>query len=151
VTSLSLHKLSSGSLWRIAAIQRDPAATGWAIDVERILLDGLAVSHLGEPGSALLAADDEGRIVGAALHYEHEELVGVQYVAAVLIDHRFRRRGLGRELFDLVLDDARTRSGRPYVAWAVHPGNVAMLALSVEIVATFSTDDETGYVHFVHP
>jgi GNAT superfamily N-acetyltransferase len=138
-------------MWRIGAIERDPAATKWATDVERILLGGLAASHLGEPGSALLAADEEGRIVGAALHYAHEELVGVQYIAALLIDHRFRRRGLGRELFALVLDDARTRSQRPYVAWAVHPDNAEMLALSAEVVAPFGTDDETGYVQFVHP
>jgi GNAT superfamily N-acetyltransferase len=68
----------------------------------------------------------------------------VQYLAALYIDPRFRGEGLGAELFAAVLADARERTGRPYVAWVVHPENTAMLKLSRAIGPEFATDPETG-------
>jgi ribosomal protein S18 acetylase RimI-like enzyme len=75
----------------------------------------------------------------------------VQYLAALYIDPRFRGEGLGAQVFAAVLADARERSGRPYVAWVVHPENVAMLKLSRALGREFAIDHETGYRQFVNP
>jgi hypothetical protein len=50
-----------------------------------------------------------------------------------------------------VVADARERSGRPYVGWAVHPENEAMLKLSRGVTIQFGVDEETGYLQFVDP
>jgi RimJ/RimL family protein N-acetyltransferase len=80
------------------------------------------------------------RRVGAVLHYDHEELPYVQYIAALYLDPRFRGEGLGAEAFAAVLADASERSGRPYVAWVVHPENSPMLNLSCALGPGFATD-----------
>jgi ribosomal protein S18 acetylase RimI-like enzyme len=150
---LQLHKLTNRTLWRISQLQRDPflEPQPWADEVEQIVFGGAAATHLGDSGSAFLVADDDGRMVGAALHYEHEQLPYVQYIAAIFVDPRYRQRRLERAMLRLVVVDARQRSGRPYVAWVVHPGNAAMLSISRELVREFGTDTSTGYVQFVHP
>jgi GNAT superfamily N-acetyltransferase len=151
MTDLVLRKLTPATLWRLSTIEREPLASPWAVDVERILLDGAGASHLAEPGSALLAADQTGRIIGAALNYNHEQLIGVQYIAAMLVDHRYRGDGLGRQLLAATIADARTLSGRAYVAWAVDPANEAMIALSTKVATRFGQDRATGLVQFVDP
>lgn len=143
--------LRAGTLWRLGNIEHEPDAPVWVAEVEAILLDGAAATHLREHGSAFLAADDTGQVVGAALHYNHESLTGAQYVAAILLDHRHRGSGLGRELMAAVLKDALTRSGRPHVVWVVHPDNAPMLALSDSVGERLGTDPETGYVQYAHP
>jgi L-amino acid N-acyltransferase YncA len=148
---IQLTRLTAATLWRLSGIERNPEATPWEHDVESIILGALGRSHLREPTSALFAADSSGRVIGAALHYSHELLPGVQYLAGVMINHRTRRHGHGRSLMTAAIGDARMRSGRAYVAWAVHPQNAAMLQLSQSLAAEIGIDDETGYVQFVDP
>jgi GNAT superfamily N-acetyltransferase len=148
---MKLRKLTTRTLWRLSALEREAAPSGAALEVERIVFERTARSHLGEYGSAFLLLDSNDRVVGAALHYNHEELPYVQYVAALFVDPRFRGCGLGREAFVAVVEDARQRSGRPYAAWAVHPQNAAMLQLSRELTTEFGVDEQTGYVQFVYP
>jgi RimJ/RimL family protein N-acetyltransferase len=148
---MKLRKLNNRNLWRLGDLQREISPSIPAFEVERIIFEGTARSHLTDPGSAFLLIDDNDRVVGAALHYNHEELPFVQYLAALYIDPRFRGEGLGAEMFAAVLTDARERSGRPFVAWVVHPENRAMLKLSRAIGPEFATDPETGYRQFVNP
>ncbi len=148
---IKLRKLNNRNLWRLGELQRETLPSVPASEVERIIFDGTARSHLGDPGSAFLLIDDRDRVVGAALHYNHEELPYVQYIAALYLDPRFRGEGLGAQAFAAVLADARERSGRPYVAWVVHPQNSPMLNLSRALGPEFATDPETGYLQFVNP
>jgi RimJ/RimL family protein N-acetyltransferase len=148
---MKLRKLNNRNLWRLGELQRDTSPSVSSSEVERIIFEGTARSHLGDPGSAFLLIDDRDRVVGAALHYHHEELAYVQYIAALYLDPRFRGEGLGAEVFAAVLSDARERSGRPYVAWVVHPDNSAMLKISRNFGPEFGTDPETGYRQFVNP
>jgi RimJ/RimL family protein N-acetyltransferase len=148
---IKLRKLNNRNLWRLGELERETSPSVPAAEVERIIFEGTARSHLRDPGSAFLLVDDKDRVVGAALHYNHEELPFVQYLAALYIDPRFRGEGLGAQVFAAVLADARERSGRPYVAWVVHPENVAMLKLSRALGREFAIDHETGYRQFVNP
>jgi RimJ/RimL family protein N-acetyltransferase len=148
---IKLRKLNNRNLWKLGELHREDFPAAPASEVERIIFEGTATSHLRDPGSAFLLIDDRDEIVGAALHYNHEELLYVQYVAALYLDPRFRGRGLGGEAFNAVLTDARERSGRPYVAWVVHPENTAMLKLSRVLGPEFATDPATGYAQFVSP
>ncbi len=102
----------------------------------------------------MLVADDSGRVVGAAVHHPSAMYPGAQYISAMLLDHRVRGRGLGRQFLDAVIADARSTSGRPYVLWTVHPENHPMIAISRRTVATgveFGTERTTGYLIFVDP
>lgn len=148
---INLHKLSNRTLWRLSGLERERDLSPSTLEVERIIFDGAARGYFGDPGSAFLLIDGDGRVVGAALHYNHEQLRFVQYIAALFLDHRFRGEGLGREAFAAVVADARQRSGRPYVAWIVHPENVAMLKLSRGITTQFGVDEDTGYLQFIDP
>jgi RimJ/RimL family protein N-acetyltransferase len=148
---IKLRKLNNRNLWRLGELHRETSPSVAAFEVERIIFEGTARSHLSDPGSAFLLLDGSDRVVGAALHYNHEELPFVQYLAALYIDPRFRGEGLGAEVFAEVLADARERSGRPYVAWVVHPENAPMLKLSRALGPEFATDPETGYRQFVNP
>ncbi len=148
---IKLYKLSTRSLWRLGVLQPESAPSPAAPEVEQIIFGGTARSHLGDAGSAFVLIDSNDRVVGAGLHYNHEELPYVQYIAALFIDHRFRGGGLGREAFVALVADARERSGRPYAGWAVHPQNLAMLKLSRELTVAFGVDEETSYVQFVYP
>jgi ribosomal protein S18 acetylase RimI-like enzyme len=150
--SLTLRKLSRGAIRQLVeAIERNPQAEPWEIEVENILLDGVGASHLYETGSALLLADDEGQIVGAALHYSDDGLPGAQYVATVLVDHRYRRLGYGRSLLQAFVTDAIDRSGRSYAVWIVHPENTVMLRISRELGEELGVDSVSGSVQFVYP
>jgi GNAT superfamily N-acetyltransferase len=150
--SLTLRKLSRGAIRQLVeAIERNPEAKPWEVEVENILLDGIGASHLYETGSALLLADDQGQIVGAALHYTDDRLPGAQYIATVLVDHRYRRLGYGRALLQAVVSDAIDRSGRTYAVWIVHPENAVMLRLSRDLGEELGVDSVTGYVQFVYP
>ncbi len=151
VEPLQLHRLTNRTLWRISQLQRDPSAESWAAEVERIVFEGAAASHFRDPGSAFLVADASGTIVGAGLHYAHETMQFVQYIAAVFVDPRHRRRGLGGALMQAVIDDALVRSGRPYVAWVVHPLNTAMLMTSRRLATEIGVDQPTGYLQFAFP
>jgi GNAT superfamily N-acetyltransferase len=150
--TLTLRKLSRGAVRQLVdAIERNPKAEAWEVEVENILLDGIGASHLYESGSALLLADDNGRIVGAALHYGDDRLPGAQYIASVLVDHRYRRLGYGRTLLQAVVTDAIGRSGRSYAVWIVHPENAVMLRISRDLGEELGLDSVTGYVQFVYP
>lgn len=119
------------------------------------MLHGGAASHLGEPLSAILLIETPDRqTIGAAVHHPHNAMPGVQYLSAILIDHRWRRQKLGASALATVIADARARSGRPYVAWAVHPLNAVMLKVSRTVVASgqgLAVDPGSGYVLFVDP
>jgi ribosomal protein S18 acetylase RimI-like enzyme len=150
--SLTLRKLSRGAIRQLVeAIERNPEAKPWEVEVENILLDGIGASHLYETGSALLLADDQGQIVGAALHYTDDRLPGAQYIATVLVDHRYRRLGYGRALLQAVVTDAIERSGRSYAVWIVHPENSVMLRISGDLGEELGVDSVTGYAQFVYP
>jgi ribosomal protein S18 acetylase RimI-like enzyme len=150
--SLTLRQLSRGAIRQLVeAIERNPEAKPWEVEVENILLDGIGASHLYETGSALLLADDQGQIVGAALHYTDDRLPGAQYIATVLVDHRYRRLGYGRALLQAVVTDAIERSGRSYAVWIVHPENSVMLRMSGDLGEELGVDSVTGYAQFVYP
>lgn len=148
---LRLERLSVSTAWKLGLLERDPSPTPWGAEVERIVLGSIGASHLRDRGSALLLVGSAGEPVGAVLHYPHEDLPGMQYLAALLIDHRYRGEGLGRMLLSAAINDARDRSGRSYVGWVVHGANAVMLHLSSEIGDAIGTDQETGYRQFVDP
>jgi GNAT superfamily N-acetyltransferase len=149
-----LIRLRPNTIRRLQEIERTPNADPWVAEVESFILDGGAASHRFEPLSAILLADDDGRLVGAAVHHPDAAYPGAQYISAVLVDHRMRGQGLGRAVFRAVIDDARSSSGRPYVLWVVHPQNLAMIALSREMVAggvEVGRERNSGYLIFIDP
>lgn len=151
---MRLVRLRANTIRRLREIERTPNAEPWTAEVESFVLDGRAASHRLEPLSAVLVADDSGRVVGAAVHHPSAMYPGAQYISAMLLDHRVRGRGLGRQFLDAVIADARSTSGRPYVLWTVHPENHPMIAISRRTVATgveFGTERTTGYLIFVDP
>jgi ribosomal protein S18 acetylase RimI-like enzyme len=149
-----LIRLRASNIYRLNELVRTPNANSWTSEVESFILDGGAASHRFEPSSSILLAEVDGQIVGAAVHHPSDMFHGAQYVSAVLVDHRRRGSGFGRQLLRAVLDDARESSGRPYVLWVVHPENTAMITLSRSLVSTGSEitrDASTGYLTFVYP
>lgn len=148
---IRLIRIDGASTARLAHIERnpDPATPAWERDVEAALLGPVGFSHYVDPASVVLAADEAGVIVGAALHYPHEALIGARYLAAVLIDHRHRGRRLGASLLGAAIADAFDRdSRRAHVAWVVHPDNVVMLHLSDSVGERVGTA-ATGLVLYV--
>lgn len=151
---MRLSKVGPRNLWQLKSIERTPNAPRWTVEVEDFLLGPGIGSHLHEPMSAILVADSLGRVIGAALHQPDEAFPGAQYLSAVLVDHRTRGQGLGRELLAAAIADARERSGREYVRWSVHPRNAPMIALSRSVVTDgveLGVYDGTGYLIFVDP
>ena len=142
---------SEGAL--LASLERSAGAPHWVSEVEDFILLGGAASHLLDPTSTVLIAHDDEGFVGVAIHFPYPERPGAQYVCAAAISANRRGAGLGRAFVDLVVADER-RSGRPYVAWVVHPENTVMMRLSSSIVASgaaVGADASTGYVLFVDP
>jgi RimJ/RimL family protein N-acetyltransferase len=151
---MRLVRLRANTIRRLRDIERTPDAPSWIEEVESFILDGGAASHRFEPQSSVLLADDEGRVVGAAVHHPADGYPGAEYISAVLLDHRRRGQGLGGDLIRAVIADARAASGRPYVMWVVHPDNEAMITISRRVVAggvEIGRHGETGYLIFIDP
>jgi GNAT superfamily N-acetyltransferase len=151
---MKLIRLRASSVRRLREIERTPNAEPWVAEVEAYVLDGGAASHRLDPLSAVLLADDDGHVLGAAVHHPASGFAGAQYISALMIDHRRRGQGLGREFFVAVLADARERSGKAYVIWTVHPQNESMIALSKSLVADkkeFGIEADSGYLIFIDP
>jgi GNAT superfamily N-acetyltransferase len=151
---MRLTRLRPATLKRLWSIERTPDAESWVAEVEAFILDGGAWSHQFEPASSILVADESGTVIGAAVHHPAEEFPGARYISALLLDHRFRGRGLGRDLLRAVILDARERSSREYVMWAVHPSNAAMIAVSRAVVnggVEIHRYEESGYLVFIDP
>lgn len=148
---IRLIRVAGASTARLAYIERnpDPATPEWEREVEDALLGPVGVSHYTDQVSVVLVADEAGSVIGGALHYPHEALIGAQYIAAVLVDHRYRGRGLGAELLKAVVADALAHDPeRAHAAWVVHPDNAAMLHVSGAVGERAMTTP-TGYVLFV--
>jgi GNAT superfamily N-acetyltransferase len=151
---MKLIRLRASSVRRLREIERTPNAEPWVAEVEAYVLDGGAASHRLDPLCAVLLADDDGHVLGAAVHHPASSFAGAQYISALMIDHRRRGQGLGREFFVAVLADARERSGKAYVIWTVHPQNESMMALSKSLVADkkeFGIETDSGYLIFIDP
>jgi ribosomal protein S18 acetylase RimI-like enzyme len=148
-----LFRLGASEGARLTSLERSAGAPPWVSEVEDFILLGGAASHLLDPTSTVLIAHDDAGFVGAAIHYPYPGRPGAQYICAVAITAHRQGARLGRTFVDLVVADAR-RSGRPYVAWVVHPENTVMMRLSSSIVASGAAvgiDASTGYVLFVDP
>jgi GNAT superfamily N-acetyltransferase len=151
---MKLIRLRASSVRRLREIEPTPDAEPWIAEVETYILDGGAASHRFDPLSAVLLADDDGQVLGAAVHHPASAFPGAQYISALMIDHRHRGRGLGRKFFAALLADARERSGKRYLIWTVHPQNVSMIALSRSLVADkkeFGIEADSGYLIFIDP
>lgn len=148
---IRLLRVTGASTARLAHIEcnPDPTTPPWEREVEDALLGSVGISHYHDPSSVVLIADQAGVIVGAALHYPYEALIGTHYLAAMLVDHRHRRRGLGAQLLTAVIADALDRgSDRDHVVWVVHPDNAAMVRLS-DTTGDRLGISPSGYVMFV--
>ena len=66
----------------------------------------------------------------------------------LLLDQRFRRRGLGHSVFDVVIAEVRDRTARPNIMWLVHQSNEPMLKLSrgVHGIDEFRDGDHSVFV-----
>ena len=151
---MKLIPLRARSVRRLREIERTPNAEPWVAEVEAYVLDGGAASHRFDPLSAVLLADDDGNVLGAAVHHPASAFPGAQYISALMIDHRRRGHGLGREFLVAVLADARERSGKAYAIWTVRPQNESMIALSRSLVADkkeFGIEPNSGYLIFIDP
>lgn len=134
---VKVTRLDAACIHRLGSIERSTTDQPWVREVEDFVLLGGAASHLGEPRSAILLLELNSRqVIGAAVHHPHHAMPGVQYLSAILIDHRWRGKKLGPAALAATIDDARVRSGRPYVAWTVHPQNAVMLRVSRQVVAS---------------
>ena len=151
---MKVVKLGPTTLKRRNEIERTPMPEAYVDEVEEFLLGRGAATHLHEPGSAILLLDDNDVAFASAIHCQDQRHRGAQYICGIVIDHRLRARGLGRQVLAVVIDDARRRSGHEFVRWLVHPDNSAMLAISRATVASgheLGIDVGTGYIEFVDP
>jgi GNAT superfamily N-acetyltransferase len=151
---MKLIRLRASSVRRLREIEPTPDAEPWIAEVETYILDGGAASRRFDQLSAVLLADDDGQVLGAAVHHPASAFQGAQNISAVMIDHRHRGHGLGREFFAAVLADARERSGKRYLIWTAHPQNESMIALSKSLVADkkeFGIEAASGYLIFIDP
>lgn len=146
---LKLTPLTANTLYRLTLINRTPPPVPSLVEeVEDFVLASGAAQVLRSGRGTVLLAEAAGVVVGAAVHYP--EFVAAQYVAAVLVATQHRGHGFGRELLVRVVEDARVRSGRPYVFWKVHVDNTAMLNISRSVVASGEPDSLDGdYYLFV--
>jgi GNAT superfamily N-acetyltransferase len=93
-------------------------------------------------------ADDDGKVLGAAVHHPDSAFPGARHISALMIHHRRRGQGLGREFFVAVLADARERSGKRYVISTLHLQDESMIARSRSLVADkkeFGIESDSGY------
>ena len=143
---MRIVRVTAQNLWRIDQLERTPQAAPWVAEAEDFLLGGRAVGHLRRPGTTVLAAD-HAAFVGLAISYPDPNYQQTIRLGSLCVDHRVRRRGVGRVLFDaLVVDAVRSE---PYAIWLVHPDNTAMVGLSRShrLVADEAVAAD-GYVQF---
>jgi len=116
---------------RMRALETDPLAFGSTVAEERMLADGQWQERAAK-GAGLLdqatwvAVGPDGRFVGLVAGVEKEPAVKV---FSMWVDPRFRRRGLGQRLLDVVLEWARERRPAWEVRLEVNPRQEAALAL----------------------
>ena len=125
--------------------QPDP----WVAEVADFILGPGAGSHFDEPASHILLAVDGDQVVGAVVHHP-DDLPGAEYISAVLVDHRKRGQGYGKQLLDAAIEHATAASNRPHALWVVHADNAPMIKLS-EAAGALVGAHSSGYRVFVHP
>jgi GNAT superfamily N-acetyltransferase len=143
---MRIIRVTAQNVWRLQQIERTVEPSTWVGEAEEFLFDGRAMRLLRNEGTIMLAVDD-GLFVGAGIAYPDPSFQTTSRLGAMSVDHRHRRAGVGRQLFEALLTEALR--AEPYVIWLVHQENVAMLALArghALVVAEALTAD--GYVQF---
>lgn len=149
--TLELIELGPATLHRTRELERTPGKREpWVSEVEDFFFSAAVGTHVDEPASFILLAVDGEQAVGAVVHYPDDNFPGAEYVSTILIDHRRRGRGYGRELLRVAIEHAISASQRPHALWTVHPGNAPMLKLSEE-VGELVDELSNGYRVFVRP
>ncbi len=149
--SLALVELAPASFHRLRELERTPGEPDpWVSEVEDFIFGPAVGTHLGEPASRILLAVDGDQVVGAVVHHPDERYPGAEYISAIVVDHRKRGLGYGKQLLAAAIEHTITASKRPHALWAVHPNNAPMIKLS-ENVGELVGVHSSGYQVFVHP
>ena len=85
----------------------EKAAGEVAVTLEQLARDGFEASKLFE----IFVAEDGGKMVGMALYYfGYSTWKGkILYLDDIVVNEKYRRNGVGKQLFDAVLLDAKKR------------------------------------------
>lgn len=92
-------------------------------------------------GTSWIAHEADGRIVGFIVAFVSQDDPSTGYVHLVAADPNRRQRGIGRALYDRVIDDLRPRGVRRLTA-VTWPGNRRSIAFHRSI--GFAVDDGPG-------
>ena len=150
--TIELVALDATNIGLLDAIERTPEPTAaWVREVEDFILGPAARTHLGDPASFIVAVKIDGEVRGAAVHHPLLGYPGSEYISAVLLDHRSRGHGHGKQFVEAVVQHATGASNRAYAVWAVHPSNAVMLEISARVGEEFAVDEQSGYRYFVAP
>lgn len=145
---IHLRPLGPSTLGELAQhLTRTPGAPPWVEEVEDFVLRwGPAAVFRAKAGQVLLI-DDDGTVIGAAVHRPHT-LPGAQLLAAVLLDRRYRGQGRGEDVLRASVQAAHDESGKSHVMWLVHQDNGHMLHLSAKVCEYVMTDgDHQVFAH----
>lgn len=148
--SLELVQLGPATFHRLRELDRTPGQPDrWVAEVEDFILGPGVGSHFDEPASHILLAVHGEQVIGAVIHHP-DDLPGAEYISAVLVDHRKRGQGYGKQLLAAAIEHAITASNRQHALWVVHPDNAPMIKLS-EAAGELVGAHSSGYLVFVHP
>ena len=146
---IKLRPLRPSTVGQLARhLTRTPDAPAWLAEVEDYILEwGPAAVFRTKAGQVLLV-DDDGTVIGAAVHLPHDRFPATQRLSAVLLDHRYRGQGRGADVLRAAVLAAHSESGQPHVMWMVHQDNQHMQHLSSKVGEYVVTDGD--YQVFVH-
>lgn len=123
---------------RTSTVQSDLSTSALDPDGPREYFDALRAQHL------LVSRDESGRAVGFMSFrkdYRLPEAASVQrdayfYVSTVIVEPAFRRRGITRAMYDVVLEEScRAGQGVATRTWSTNAGHLALLEqLGIDVV-----------------
>jgi GNAT superfamily N-acetyltransferase len=144
---MRVEVLGPGTVYRLAAITRTAAPQPWVEEVEDFALGGGAAEVLRSGVGEVLLVSDGEELIGAAIHRPHGSS-RAQLVAAFVLDHPVRGRGLAVPAFEAVLDHVHRYNA--FILWLVHEDNEPMRKVSDTLCGEPELRDEDGYLMYVH-
>lgn len=137
-------------LTAIAAIEPSPNAEDFTREVETYLLGPVVRDLVTGRIRHAWGIESDGRTIGLVAHRPHPDW-NAELLQALMIDHRFRGRGLSRIVVAELVSAILSEPDCGHVMWLVHPENAAMIHVSRSYTGEVGLQQADGYVMFVYP
>ncbi len=97
----------------------------------------------------VIAAEDDGKIVGICMGYANDEAYGRAYLGTLGVSERYRSLGVGSELIDAMLVFARNRKMK-YIGLHAHRDNLGAIRFYQRKGFVLSEDSHKPYEEAVY-